>query len=345
MRVPSCSDTFQVLLLQLSDSSRGELLLGDSVERARSACPAYLVGDDLPDVYFELPLAGDPFLDVTVLYGKMPSDARLEGGDEDGTNRMIEWFASSCSEIDGVSMGFELDTGKPSFAQAGVHFQPRAHTELVKPFCEAAGEPERAALYLGQASRMPDEWPLSFFGMFRGRAGSPLRVCGYLGATEKRACAGDPAHLSSAFDAIGFTSYDDSMLATVCEVLDVAPGSVDFQFDVLPDGSLGEVFALDVQFEIQQPEFVHASFEDGAGAQVMSLSERMGAADARWRQAVGAAFARALPVKRDDGVAASYAFTLMPQWVKVRWKAGVLQPSKLYYLGHGGLLDRAGSGR
>lgn len=46
----------------------------------------------------------------------------------------------------------------------------------------------------------------------------------------------------------------------------------------------------------------------------------------------GAAFARGIPAQRDDGSFGRYGFTLMPQWTKARWRRGVLQPAKMYFL-------------
>lgn len=335
---PVLSDAFQVLLLQLADGGRGEVLLGDSVERARSECLPFLIGEECPSVYLEFPLVGDPFLDVTMLYGSLVPGTRVLSDAAAGTEGLLDWFASTCSDVDNVCFGFELDTSKPELPSAGVHFQPRRRLDLVEPFCEALGEPARARLYLELDAHMPKDWALSFFGLFRGRPEFPLRVCGYLGPDEKDACAHDAGHLPAIFDAIGFEAYDDAMLAQMREVMAMAPGSLDFQFDVFPDGRLGDVFALDVQYEIARPDVVRESFEHGPIFQVMNLVERMGAADGRWRLAADAAFARAIPAVREDGTIGRYSFTLMPQWMKVRWKAGLIQPSKLYYLGSAGFL-------
>ena len=248
------------------------------------------------------------------------------------------WFAGASKGIDGLSFGFELDTKEAELPQAAVHFQPRGHAELVRPFCEAVGEPERADLYLDLAARMPKAWRLSFFGLFRGRPGSPLRVCGYLGAHEKHCCAQDCSRLARVFDEAGFTAYDDALLSQAAELMAHAPGGLDFQFDVYPDGHLGTTFALDVQFEIQQPQAVRRAFSQGSVAEVMGMLAEWGAANERWRLAADAAFARAIPVVREDGSLGRYALSLMPQWGKVRWSDGMLQPSKLYLLAHAGLI-------
>jgi hypothetical protein len=268
----------------------------------------------------------------------MVIETRIDSEAAAATEPIIDWFAGACSEIEHVCCGFELDVKDPTLPRAAVHFQPRSHLELVEPFFEAVGEPERARLYLDLAARMPQGWPLSFFGLFKGRPGSPLRVCGYLDDTEKKTCAEDPGCIAAAFDQVGFTAYSGEMLARVSELMGAAPGTVDFQFDIYDDGRIGDIFAIDVQFGIEQPETVRSSFEEGAASRVLGTLEGWGAADNRWRLAADAAFARSVDVEFDDGETGRYAFTLMPQWTKARWSNGVLQPAKLYHLAHAGIL-------
>ena len=341
MKTLSHSQAFQVLLLQAADEGREAALFGDSVGRARDAVPPFLVGDKFPDIYFEHPLYGDPFLDVTVLLEQIEPGTRIASPAAGDHAAMLDWCSHAHAEHSEISFGFELDAKQDPLPAAAIHFQPRGLSDLVRPFCAAVGEPERAELYLDLAQHMPDGWPLSFFGMFRGRPGSPLRVCGYLANDEKTACAHDRKLLSDVFDAIGFSAYDDAMLGQISTLMEAAPLSVDFQFDVYPGGELGSTFAIDIQFGIEQPPAVRAAFESGPGARVMGLFERWGAADGRWRKAVESAFARALPVELDNGTSDRFAFTLMPQWTKARWVDGVLQPAKLYHLAHAGLLESA----
>ena len=339
METLSYEDAFQVLLLQAAGEGRGTALFGDSLARAREAIPPFLVGKRFPNVYFEHPLAGKPFLDVTVLLAQLDSGARIDSPAAGDHGAMMDWYADVRRRYSRASFGFELDTKEAMLPAAGVHFQPRADIELVRPFCEAAGEPERAEPYLSQAARMPEDWQLSFFGMFRGRPSSPLRICGYLDDVEKNACSASPTRLAAMFDAIGFTSYDSAMLAQVATLMEATPGTVDFQFDVFPDSTLGDTFAIDMQFGIEQPEAVQFSFEQGAGSRVMRLLESMGAADGRWRVAIRSAFARAIPMRLADEGEGLVAFTLMPQWAKARWAGGSLQASKLYHLARARLLD------
>ena len=329
---------FQVLMLQAADEGRGPVLFGDSFQRAWSAVPPFLVGEEFPSVYLEHPLTGDPFLDVTVVLKQIEPGTRVEAPAAGEHGAIFDWYAGICREYDDVNCGFELDTAQPTLPMAAIHFQPRSRTELVRPFFEAAGEPQAADLYLAQNARMPDSWALSFCGMFRGRPGSPLRICGYLGAAETAACADNPGRLRDVFEAAGFSAYNATMLAEASALMAAAPGKADFQLDVFPDGHLGSTFSIDVQFEIEQPDSVQKTFEDGAGAHVMELLEEWGIADSRWKLSVGSAFARALPMSASDGTTGRFCLTLMPQWVKVRWKDGVLQPAKLYHFANATLL-------
>ena len=338
MQMPSYADSFEVLCLQAADNGRKNVLFGDCVDRARVALRPFMVGKAFPSVYLEFPLMGEPFMDVTVLYGKLEPHTRIDSNTVLGMEPLLDWYAGLGEEYSDVCFGFELDVKDPSLPKAAVHFEPRAHTELVEPFCRAIGEPDRAQLYMQQTNRMPEEWPLAFFGLFRGRPGSAMRVCGYLGNGERDACAADPARVARAFDEVGFAAYDDAMLEQVSTFLATVPGSVDFQFDVSSGGEVGGTFAIDAKFDCMQPADVVASFASGPGARLMQLFEAWGIADERWRLVADATFARALPVDLEDGSQGRCALTLMPQWVKVRWCDGILQPAKLYHFANAALM-------
>ena len=339
MKAPSHADAFEVLCLQMFSDGRGDVLFGPSLARVRETLRPLMVGEEFPSVYFEFPLCGEPFLDVTVLYNERSGVRKIESDAVRGLDALFAWYAEATQGDEGSSFGFELDVGKQDVPVAGIHFQPRSRIELVEPFCEVVGEADKASLYLEFSERAPDDWKPSFFGMFRGRPGSPLRVCGYLSVHETQACAKDRAYMKSVFDQVGFTAYDDSMVDQVCELLSFAPGVVDYQFDIYPDGTLGEVFAFDVQFEIEQTEAVHENFRNGPASKVMGLLERWGVADERWKLGIDATFARSIPVELSDGATGKLCFVIMPQWVKIRWRNGVLQPSKIYHYGNAEVLD------
>ena len=333
MKAPSNHLACRTLFLQAAGDGRGPLLFGTDGDRACAKVLPFVEGVPFPFLYLEFPLKGDPFLDVTVLYSEIPEGFRFTHPAAAGTERMLSWYTGIRQEYRELCFGFELDSGKPDDSPAAVHFQPRGHTALAGPFCEALGEAEAGKRFMEKASRMPEGWPLDFFGVFRGRPGSPLRVCGYMGQEEQKRCAEDPAHLEDTFRRIGFTAFDGQMAARVSGLLAAVPGFVDFQFDLLPDGTPGETFAIDASFGIRRTEDVLASFRDGNAARLMALLEDWSVADSRWKTAAGMAFTRGIPIEDEEGREKLFALVLTPNWLKVRWRAGVLQPAKLYALG------------
>ncbi len=324
------SNTLQAMLVFAGEDGREEALFGDSYGRARQVAGSFIASNASTCIYLEFPLMGDPFLDLTFLYSKMAPGSRVDHPAAAATEPVFDWFADACVEHDNICFGFELDTKEAELAKPAIHFQPREHTQLVRPFFEAVGEPERADLYLDMAERMPKGWALSFFGMFRGRPDAPLRVCGYLDSATREACARDRQGLARVFDRVGFEAYDEKMLEQARAFFAAAPASMDFQFDVYPDGSLGDTFALDVQFGIEQPEDVPESFETGGASRVMRLFEEMGVADGRRSLVPGLAFARGIELPGEDGEAERAGLSLAPRWAKARWRGGVIQPAKLY---------------
>jgi hypothetical protein len=339
MKTPSNALACRTLFLQAADNGRGPVLFGDNGDRACKAVLPFLEGVPFPEIYLEFPLAGDPFLDVTLLYGEIKPGTRFDSPAAAGTEEVIDWFAGARAECAQISFGYELDIKENSPGPAAVHFQPRSRRDLVMPFCRALGREDAGLLYTDLASRMPEGWPLSFFGLFRGRPDSPLRVCGYMDYAEKLRCAEDPSRLKAVFSAIGFRAWDDLMLSRIAASLAVSPCAVDFQFDILPDGTFGTTFALDIGFRTEPSETIRSSFLYGPFAEVMNLFESWGAADSRWKLVTDISLTRSIPVEDEEGKTRPFALVLQPHWIKIRWTDSILQKSKMYCLAHAGLVN------
>ena len=330
MKIPAHTQAFELLLLQAARDGRDAALFGGAADRVRDAVLPFLIGEKFPEIYLEFPLGGEPFLDVTLLYGELGEDAHINSPLASGCEDILSFYARERAKDEQITFGFEIDGADPAPSAAGVHFQPRSRTELVLPFCEAAGSPEKAELYLAQDGRMPQGWPLSYFGMFRGRKGSPLRVCGYMEERERHACAADPAYLGRALDQAGFSAFDTEMLAQAARILELAPAYVEFQFDALADDSLGDMFAIGVHFDSLPSAEVRRSFADGAGASIVAQLQEWGIADDRVAHVAEMTFTRGMYLQSDDGSLKPFGFSLIPTWLKVRWRGGVLEPAKLY---------------
>ena len=342
--MPTYAETLEMLCIQAGGNGRAEELFGNCLENVMRRVPPFLVGASLPEMYLEFPLTGNPFCDLTLLLGELSPGCRIDSPLAGGTGPLLDFHSEvharglCAKDGDGVSFGFEIDCSSPGPVAAGAYFQPRKRHELVRPFCEAAGNAAAADLYLAQNARMDPGWELSYLGMFPGREGSPLRVGGYVDAAERKRCADDPSRIGHILHQASFSALDGEALVQAAQVMRLAPGKVDFQFDVLPDGSLGPALAIEVFFDCGSSAGARESFTEGAGAQVVRQCREWGAADERAERMVDMAFMRAVPMKTDDGGQALFYFKIMPCWLKLRWTSGTLQPAKMYFFMMAGLI-------
>ena len=326
---PSQMTVFDALYAIAAGDGRGEALFGNSFGIARDAYERTLIGEGYPAVYIEFPLLGSPGFDLLSVHDTVLPGSRFAPGAGFGYQAMFDWFSGVCEKGSNASCGIELDTSVGETERAGVYLQYRKHTDLIAPFLESIGEEARAESFLVVADRMPEGWPPAYVGLFPGRAGTPLRIGGYLGDTIQEACADDPALLAAQFDQIGFSAYDDEMLSRCVALLSLAP-SVDFQFDIMPDGTLSDVFGLSLSFNDTKPREARACMESGYGARTCRTLQEWGLADERWKLIADAAFARHVPFVREDGSQGRFALCCLLNYAKVKFADAVAQPAKFY---------------
>ena len=326
---PTQMEAFDALYAIAAANGRGPALFGTSIEQARQAYEKTLIANSYPSAYFEFPLLGQACFDLLAVHKRIKPGCKFAPGAGFGYQPMIDWFADACIENKALGCGIELDLSAGETEHAGVYLQQRERTDLVEPFLASIGERKRAQSYLDALERMPPGWPAAYVGLFPGRPGTPLRIGGYMSTDEHQRCAKDPAHLAARFDAIGFSAYDPYMLERCTEFMQLAP-SVDFQFDIFPDGSLSDTFGLSLSFNETKPRQAKECMESGYGAQVMEALERWGLADSRWHLIADAAFARHIPFVRDDGSEGRFALSVRFNYAKIKFSACTPKPAKFY---------------
>lgn len=70
-----------------------------------------------------------------------------------------------------------------------------------------------------------------------------------------KSAAKAPKSLQDAFNQLGFRPYDNDMIERCSQYMGYVDG-VDFQFDVMPEGSLGDVFGLSLSFNEYPPKML-----------------------------------------------------------------------------------------
>lgn len=329
MRKPTQMEAFDALYTIAAGGGREEALFGNSYGLARPVFERTLIGNGYPTAYFEFPLLGEPCFDLLSVHGSVESDDRFAPGAGFGYQAMLNWFAGICRQYESLGCGIELDLSVGETERAGVYLQQRDRHELVEPFLASVGEMERAKDYLDVLGRMPKGWPPAYVGLFPGRCETPLRIGGYMSHDELTHCGNNPSYLGECFRQVGFSAFDDAMLERCSEFMWLAP-SVDFQFDILPNGQLGDTFGLSLSFNETKPREAKECMESGYGARLMQTLQNWSLADDRWKLIAGAAFARHVGYERDDGTEGRFALCIRFNYAKVKFRAAEPQPAKFY---------------
>ena len=327
---PNYKDLFDILCAFAASKGRAANLFGEDVLRLSEKITPFLIGSSFPNIYLEFPLIGNPFLDATILYNDIEYGTRINSAIAGKCSDLLDWYSQIRKKYQRISFGFEIDTDSSENTQAAIHFQPRKSIELVEPFCKIIGEEDRGKLYLEAAKNMPDGWPLSYFGIFRGRKNTPLRVCGYLNDEIASDASKDPMKIKAVFNKVGFKDYDNQMLEQISKIMSLSYRGMDFQFDVYPDGSFGDTFALDVQLKERGSKHICKAFENGVSAELMNILKSWGIADERTSLLKDIGLSRCIKIPCEDNIDAKFAFIFSPDWIKIRWKKCQLQPSKCY---------------
>ncbi len=334
---PTQMQTFDALYVLASRDGRDERLFGNSIELARPAYERSLLGKGYPSAYLEFPLMGEPGFDLLTVHGTVEPGDSFAPGAGFGYQPLFDWFAG-IEKLGAISCGIEVDTGDGETERAGAYLQYRRRSELVAPFLQVVGESRRTEGYLDLCARMPSGWPPSYVGLFPGRAGTPLRIGGYMDVEAKEACVKDPQELAAAFETIGFSAYDNQMLARCSKFMQLAP-SVDFQFDIMEDGGIGDTFGLSLSFNDTTPRKAYECMSNGYGARIMELLQDWHLADERWKLIANCAFARHVPFSDEDGHERRLALIIRFNYAKVKFTRGVAQPAKFYLVLTSGELE------
>jgi hypothetical protein len=328
MKAPDMVRSFDLLYKMAATGGRADALFGTDEELLRQAVEKCVIEKSTPDYYLEFPLSGTPCTDLVVLYTRITDGFQFPPGRGFGYQRMIDWYSTLPSDR-GYAMGFEVDTGSKKTDQAGIYFQPRRSIELIEPFLKTVGEEKRASSYLAVSKRLPSHMPSSYIGLFPGRPGSITRIGGYMTVETSKALAETPGLLEESFEAAGFQAWDNEMLS-ICRDLYSSAKETDFQFDILPDGSLGDTFGLDISLLHIKPKEAARWLEEGNEKTIMAKLKNYGLIDDRYKMLAQASFAKGIYAAKEDKATGLFKLFCRFAYVKVKFKKKKPQTVKFY---------------
>ena len=314
---------YDIIYALAAKDGRVDALFGNYAGLAHEAFARSYAGEAFPEIWFELPLAGEPWFDLHVLTARETLDAGMvfEPEHTAGHPELFEWFASAPG-VRQLAISYDLRSG--NIDDPAVQLLVR-DTAMHEPFLELAGGAAAAGAFRAFAQRLPEAWFPCYTGIFPGRPGAAVRVECIPTRELQQAYAQDEDLLAAHLRQTGLAHIDESIVPR-CHKLAQEPFQLEFQFDVLPNGAPGDTFGASARFAAPGDEDGWEPFGiDGAAGEFMAQVEAWGLADERWRLLADTAYA-----KRAARGGQSTVISCYPAFVKFRWRAGQPLDAKTY---------------
>lgn len=323
---PSQVNLYDALYMLASDEGREEALFGDCAPLARKAFQRSLIVDEMPFVWFELPLLGEPCFDLHVAMRReaLHKGVRFLTETSDSYSQLFRWYAEEEIGGDGLAFAYDVSEGRIDEPAVHVNINGAPLFDIGRFFDLAAGE-GAAKLYNSYTDRLPSSWYVWYAGVHPGRPGSPLRVDCYVKSSARNAYATNPGLLVRDLRACGFEATEPELLSLAVPILE-SPFNLELQFDLLRNGKLGPTIGISAGFAIKTAHGISPLFMEGKpAAELFDKVERLGLADRRWQHIPGASFTTMVKVGGSP-----FVFSCVPTFVKLRLRNGKPLDAKAY---------------
>ena len=319
---------YRIIYALAARDGREAALFGMSAREAEEAFQKSLAGKRFPELWFEVPLSGDPWFDLHVLTAcddLSPADEFLPET-TGGNPAAFKWFAAQERGVRQLALSWDVGSGDAS-SPAVQLLVDTGDPEVICGFLSAAGRTDAASAYRAFHDRLPQGWFACYTGVFPERPGHNLRVECIPNAKLQQAYADDKAFLAEHLHQLGMENVAPDLLSR-CQLLANTPFQLEFQFDVETDGSAGRTFGASVRFASPPGADGWAAFDpDGAAGVLMAQVEDWGLVDGRWRLLADTAFAKRAKHNGDSELI--YCF---PAFLKLRWRDGKPLDAKAYLM-------------
>ena len=319
---------FEVLYALAARGGREAVLFGDSMPAAREAFSHSLIGPKFPEVWFELPFSGEPWFDLHALSESCePPQAGSAPIATDATvdPALLKWYAGA----QGVrQLALSWDTGSGCADEPAIQLLVKTRDPQVTcDFLQAVGQPDAVPRYRAFRERVPRGWFPCYTGVFPSRPDVGLRVECIPSDEEQRVYAADPSALERDLRQVGLENLAGTIIPR-CHQLLQYPLPIEFQLNVLPNGTVGTTFSASVRFNAPPGDEAWAAYDvDGATGALMQQVEQWGLTDNRWRTLGDAIFVKR--ISRGDAHMTLYCY---PAFLKLRWRDGEPVDAKAYLI-------------
>lgn len=319
---------YEILYALAASGGREQALFGNCAPAARKAFARSCAGNAFPEIWFEIPLLGEPRFDLHALTsrGTLDPETALPAEVCGGFPDTFRWFACQGKNVRQLALSWDLKPDKDPSAAIQLLVADK-DPNTVRGFLQAAGREDAIERYESFSDRLPEGLYTCYYGVFPERPGSSLRVECIPARSLQPAYAKDPELLRAHLAQVGIREFGDTLLPR-CRDLADTPFRLEFQFDVEEDGSAGPVMGASLRFACPPGEDDWDFFNpDGEAGRLMDRICEWGLADDRWRLLGDMSFANR--VKREEESCMLFCFTA---FVKLRWRAGVPLDAKAYLM-------------
>lgn len=320
--------TYGLIYALAARDGRDRVLFGRMTQAAREAfCRGLCSVPVFPELWFELPLAGDPWFDLHML---VSAQDMCEGvafaGLGGGYAKALSWFARADSVR---QLALSFDTGVGNVEHPAIQLLVgNKGAAIAEGFLAAAGRADLAPAWHAFVKRIPEPWFACYVGVFPQRAGDEsavpwVRVECIVGEKCQCAYAQDADVLRDHLARVSMTEFDATLVPRI-QQLARSPFPLELQFNVGPDGTALPALSASLRFGPEAwrtpdaPDGVHTVFRQ---------AQEWGLADGRWRQLVHTAFAKRMSHGGDAATLCCY-----PAFIKYRWREGMAPDAKTYLI-------------
>lgn len=317
---------YDIIYALMARDGREAALFGSCAPLAREAFRRSCAGNAFPELWFELPMTGDPWFDLHSLHepDAYACDTQLWPEGTGVRREVYEWFASEPNARQ-LALSYDVHTGDIDHpAVQLLTLSQHAHA----PFLERAGGVDAAEAYRSFERRLPHGWFACYTGVFPGRSRKGIRVECIPSADLQQAYATDARLIEAHLRQVGLAELGDTVVPR-CQQLTREPFQFEFQFDVNADGTTGSTLGASLRFPPMRDDNGSEPFSVlGAAGVVMRRLAGWGLVDDRWPLFASLPFSKRISRGNNSVVAAVF-----PAFIKLRWREGEQLDAKIYLNG------------
>ncbi len=319
---------YEIIYAIAASNGRESAVFGDCAPLACEAFARSLACDAFPELWFEIPLLGEPWFDFHALTSRsdLTASSSFTFETTGGFPEVFEWFAAQGEGVRQLALSWDTGSGDASSPAVQLLLYKEDYG-LACDFLKAAGRADAVPAYRAFTERIPNSWFACYSGVFPARPGHNLRVECIPNRDLQIAYAKDPSLLRDHLHKVGLSNIGGSIVER-CRLLASAPFQLEFQFDIDEDGLPEPMFAASARFSDPPGEDSYHCFDpEGAAGTMMKQLEAWGLVDERWRLLADMMFA--MKVTKENISRTIYCY---PAFIKLRWKDGEPFDAKSYLI-------------